>query len=91
MASGRAMTRVRKAIASPRNGARAGLGDIFLAALAADYEAHGAAAIATLRQERPHDYVKLVASLLPKDAPDGGKGEKDGPTAITVRFVRPEG
>ena len=67
------------------------LREAFIAALAEDYERHGASAIAALRDERPHDYVKLVASLLPKDALDGGKGEKDGPTAITVRFVRPEG
>ena len=82
---------VRRLVSARGDALRAGLSEAFVAALASDYAEHGAEAIAALRQERPHDYVKLVASLLPKDALDNGKGEKDGPTAITVRFVRPEG
>jgi len=39
------------------------------AVLAADFAAHGPDVVKALRQERPHDYLKLVASLAPKDAP----------------------
>jgi hypothetical protein len=69
------------------------LRDSFIAALAADYEAHGAAAIAALRVDRPQDYVKLVATLLGRDGLAGGEGEEDDaiPVAIEVRFVSPEG
>jgi hypothetical protein len=60
----------------------------FIAALAADYEQHGAAAIAALRADKPADYVKLVASLLPKDDAAEGQGGEDGsPIAIEVVFV----
>ena len=76
-------------------GSEAGLRlrDSFVAALAADYEAHGAAAIAALRIDRPQDYVKLVATLLGKDGLAGGQGEEDDaiPVAIEVRFVSPQG
>jgi hypothetical protein len=43
------------------------LGEAFIAALAEDFEKHGAAVIERVRQERPADYIKVVASLLPKD------------------------
>jgi hypothetical protein len=35
--------------------------------LLADWEAHGKGAIEAFRAERPHDYVKVVAGLLPKE------------------------
>jgi hypothetical protein len=47
-------------------GARNKLGEDFLKALADDFETNGVAAIATVREERPHEYLKVVASLLPK-------------------------
>jgi hypothetical protein len=42
------------------------LGEDFVQKLQADFEAHGAAVISTVRTERPADYLKVVASLLPK-------------------------
>jgi hypothetical protein len=39
------------------------------AVLAADFAAHGPDAVKVLRLERPHDYLKLVASLIAKDSP----------------------
>jgi len=39
----------------------------FIQAIAEDFENHGAAVIERVRQERPTDYLKVVASLLPKD------------------------
>ncbi len=42
----------------------------FLKALADDFAAHGVAAIAAYREEKPADYLKIIASVLPKDAGD---------------------
>jgi hypothetical protein len=47
-------------------GARNRLGEAFVLALAEDFDKHGVTAIATVRDERPHEYLKVVASLLPK-------------------------
>jgi hypothetical protein len=47
--------------------ARAALGTALLEAIAADFMRYGKDAVEALRKERPHDYVKLVAALLPKD------------------------
>jgi hypothetical protein len=41
----------------------------FLTALRADFVVHGADAIAACRDNDPLQYIKLIASLLPKDAP----------------------
>ena len=48
-------------------GARTKLGEQFLSALQRDFEAHGVKAIARVRTERPQDYVKVIASLMPRD------------------------
>jgi hypothetical protein len=48
-------------------GSRHKLGEDFFAAMAADFEKHGPATIAKVRQERPADYLKIVASILPKE------------------------
>jgi hypothetical protein len=42
----------------------------FLKALADDFAAHGVAAIVAYREEKPADYLKIIASVLPKDAGD---------------------
>jgi Family of unknown function (DUF5681) len=47
-------------------GSRHKLSEAFLAELVADFEAGGRAAIERCRLERPDVYVRLVASLLPK-------------------------
>jgi uncharacterized protein DUF5681 len=47
-------------------GSRHKLSEAFLAELLADFEAGGRAAIERCRPERPDVYVRLVASLLPK-------------------------
>jgi len=47
-------------------GARNRLGEAFVQALANDFDQHGVKAIETVRKERPHEYLKVVASLLPK-------------------------
>lgn len=48
-------------------GSRNKLGEAFLEALHADFEEHGAATIARCRTEDPVAYVKVCASILPKD------------------------
>jgi hypothetical protein len=41
-------------------------GDAFLQALADDFEAHGKGVVEKVRTERPQDYLKIVASVMPK-------------------------
>jgi hypothetical protein len=48
-------------------GSRAKLGEAFVADLCADWEKHGIETIARVREQRPHEYLKVVASILPKD------------------------
>jgi len=47
-------------------GARHKLSENFVVALANDFEKNGIEAIATVRVERPHEYLKVIASLMPK-------------------------
>jgi Family of unknown function (DUF5681) len=48
-------------------GSRNKLSDDFVAALYDDFQDHGSAAIAACRVEKPDVYVRVIASLLPKD------------------------
>lgn len=48
-------------------GARAKLGEAFIEALHEDFQEHGVAAIQVVRAEKPDAYLKVIASLLPKD------------------------
>ena len=48
-------------------GSRNKLGEAFIEALYADFETHGAVTIASVRAEDPTAYVKVCASLLPKE------------------------
>jgi len=56
---------------------RDALGRAFLAALASDFARDGKSAIEVLRNDRPHDYVKLLAALLPKEFQPPDLGLKD--------------
>jgi hypothetical protein len=47
-------------------GSRNKIGEQFLTDLQADWDENGAEAIKACRTEKPADYVKMVASLLPK-------------------------
>src|ERR1700722_12368542 len=46
---------------------RAALAEAFFAVFLADWREGGEAAIKAMRTEKPSDYVKLAAALLPKD------------------------
>jgi hypothetical protein len=52
---------------SRRKGSRNKLGEDFIQALADDFERHGVEAIERVRIEKPEAYLKVIASLLPKD------------------------
>lgn len=55
-------------------GARSKLGEAFLEALCEDFNANGIAAIQTVREEKPDQYLKVIASILPKQI-EGEDGE----------------
>lgn len=48
-------------------GSRNKLGEAFIEAMHEDFEAHGVAAIVKVREEKPDQYLKVIASILPKD------------------------
>ena len=48
-------------------GARSKLGEAFVEALHDDFQEHGVAAIETMRASDPGAYVRVIASLLPKE------------------------
>jgi hypothetical protein len=48
-------------------GSRNKLGEDFIAAMQADFAEHGAATIKQVREEKPADYIKVVAGILPKE------------------------
>jgi len=48
-------------------GSRNKLAESFTQALHDDFMEHGVAAIATVRAEKPDQYLKVIASLVPKD------------------------
>ena len=49
------------------SGARNKLGEQFLKALQEDFETHGVQAIQTVREDKPDQYLKVIASLMPRD------------------------
>lgn len=48
-------------------GSRNKLGEDFLKAMVEDFEQHGAAIIAKVRETKPDVYLRVVADLLPKE------------------------
>ncbi len=52
-------------------GARSKLGEVFLKELLADFVEHGAKAIIDVREDKPDQYLKVVASILPKEIEPG--------------------
>ena len=49
-----------------QKGARNKLSHAFLEAFAADFEQHGIEVIKIVRMEKPHEYLKTAAYLMPK-------------------------
>ena len=50
-----------------RKGVRNRLSNQFLEDMLADWETHGKDAIVTFRKQRPHEYVKVMAALVPRE------------------------
>ena len=48
-------------------GARSKLGEQFLDALQQDFDKHGVEAIEKVREDKPEIYLKVIASILPKE------------------------
>lgn len=48
-------------------GVRNKLGEAFIKALNEDFEKHGVSAVERVRDEKPDQYLKVIASLLPKE------------------------
>lgn len=48
-------------------GSRNKLGEDFINALQADFTENGKQAIETVRKDRPHEYLKVIAGILPKE------------------------
>jgi hypothetical protein len=76
----------RIAVGRPK-GARNKLGEKFLEVLLADFAEHGVEVIEKLRVTNPAVYVKVLASILPRQL----VGEDGGPllTNITVVYRKP--
>lgn len=72
-------------------GARVRLGEDFCQALMDDFANDGIAAIQAMRRDRPNEYAKMIAGLLPKEitGEDGG----DIVVAQTIKLigVEPDG
>ncbi len=66
---GRPPIETRFALGNPGRpkGSRNKLSEAFIAALCADFEEHGAETIARVREQDPVAYVRVVASLMPKE------------------------
>src|SRR4029450_2592333 len=62
-----------------RKGSRDRIETKMLEAIARDFEEHGEEAIRICRVERPNEYLKLVASLLPRE----GEATIDGNVEVT--------
>ena len=56
---------VRNPAGRPK-GSRNKLSEAFLQALADDFEANGKSAVKKVRAERPQDYLKIIAAVMPK-------------------------
>lgn len=54
-------------------GARSKLGSLFLEKMLEDFEEHGVSVIEAVRTEKPDQYLKVVASILPKEIEPGEK------------------
>jgi len=69
-------------------GSRNRLGAAFVEALLGDFELHGRSVIASLRDDKPEQYLRIVASILPKEIE---LGEEAIDTIASVIHARRQG
>lgn len=67
-------------------GSRHKLGEDFLKKLQADFAEHGEEVIKAVRGDKPDQYLKVIASVLPKEI-DAGENLAELVNAITRRVV----
>lgn len=70
-------------------GARAKLGEAFMEAMRASFEEKGKAAIDAVIEDKPDQYLKVIASLMPKQLDIDEETAANVVRALTVAFVRP--
>jgi hypothetical protein len=70
-------------------GARSKLGEAFLEAMRASFEERGTEAIEAVINEKPDQYLKVIASLMPKQLDLDEEAAGNIARALTVAFVRP--
>lgn len=77
-------------------GSRNKLGEDFLKALQEDFAQHGPAAIVEVRENKPDQYLKVIASILPKEIELGEntmsvlKASRDAAAAAFFRALTDE-
>jgi hypothetical protein len=69
-------------------GARSKLGTLFLEQMLEDFTTHGAKVIEDVRNEKPDQYLKVVASILPKEI-EPSADLLDAISGITRRVIDP--
>ena len=66
-------------------GSKHKISEKFISALTADFEQHGETVIERVRAEKPENYLKIVADLVPKDFNIG----QDQPFRMTFEWLKP--
>ena len=56
-----------KGLGGRKPGSRNKLGEKFISDLAADWQKNGKAALETVRNEHPEIYLRVIASIIPRD------------------------
>lgn len=73
LAEARVATQFKPGNPGRPKGSRNKLGEAFIEAMYEDFQEHGVAAIEKVRTEKPDQYLKVVASILPKEIEAGEK------------------
>jgi hypothetical protein len=66
-------------------GSKHKISEKFISALTADFEQHGETVISQVRADKPEQYLKIVADLVPKDFNIG----QDQPFRMTFEWLKP--
>jgi len=66
-------------------GSKNKISEKFIEALTADFDQHGVTVIEKVRTDKPENYLKIVADLVPKDFNVG----QNGPWKMTFEWLKP--
>jgi len=67
--------------------ARGRLSEAFVAAVLDDFQTHGKAAIETMRTDKPDQYFKVVAAILPKEVGGEGNSQSESRRLVIQRRI----